>query len=247
MDALLVKFGCEILKNVPGLVSSEVDARLSYDTAKTVERARKIIALYQAAGISKDRVLIKIASTWAGIKAAEQLEAEFGIKCNLTLLFSVAQARACAEANVTLISPFVGRILDYYKAQGKTYPDAAEDPGVVFVTGVYNWYKRYGYNTVVMGASFRNIDEIIELNGCDKLTIGPALLQQLQDKKVDSLPRKLNDVAEKEPKLPKLTEAEFLWQHHADSMANEKLSQGIVAFAKDIEKLEQIIRAKIAQ
>lgn len=247
MDALLVKFGTEILQHVPGVVSSEVDARLSYDTAATVEKAKKVIALYEQAGVAKDRVLIKIASTWEGIKAAEILEHEYGIKTNLTLLFSQAQARACAEAQVTLISPFVGRILDFFKAKGNTYDDAAQDPGVVFVSGVYKWYKTYGYNTIVMGASFRNIQEIIELCGCDKLTISPGLLNQLADLKVDDLEKKLDaDKVEKAAeKLPKLTHAQYLWQHNADPMAVEKLASGIVAFANDIEKLEKIVQQKL--
>ena len=174
-DQLIVNFGCEILKIIPGRISSEVDARLSFDTQASIEKGRKLIALYEIAGISKERVLIKLASTWQGIKAAEQLEKE-GISCNLTLLFSKAQAIACAEANVTLISPFVGRILDWYKAsEGKDFV-GADDPGVISVTSIYNYYKSYGYNTVVMGASFRNTSEIIELAGCDLLTVSPALL-----------------------------------------------------------------------
>ncbi|WP_105899456.1 transaldolase, partial [Haemophilus influenzae] len=178
-DKLAVNIGLEILKIVPGRISTEVDARLSYNTQATVEKARKLIALYNAAGISNDRILIKIASTWQGIRAAEILEKE-GINCNLTLLFSEAQARACAEAGVYLISPFVGRILDWYKANSdkKEYAPA-EDPGVISVTKIYNYYKEYGYNTVVMGASFRNVGEITELAGCDRLTIAPALLKEL--------------------------------------------------------------------
>lgn len=180
-DKLAVNIGLEILKIVPGRISTEVDARLSYNTQATVEKARKLIALYNAAGISNDRILIKIASTWQGIRAAEILEKE-GINCNLTLLFSEAQARACAEAGVYLISPFVGRILDWYKANSdkKEYAPA-EDPGVISVTKIYNYYKEYGYNTVVMGASFRNVGEITELAGCDRLTIAPALLKELQE------------------------------------------------------------------
>ncbi len=180
-DKLAVNIGLEILKIVPGRISTEVDARLSYDTQATVEKARKLIALYNEAGISNDRILIKIASTWQGIRAAEILEKE-GINCNLTLLFSEAQARACAEAGVYLISPFVGRILDWYKANtDKKEYAPAEDPGVISVTKIYNYYKEYGYKTVVMGASFRNVGEIIELAGCDRLTIAPALLKELQE------------------------------------------------------------------
>ena len=177
-DKLAVNIGLEILKIVPGRISTEVDARFSYDTEKTIAKARKLMALYNEAGISNDRILIKIASTWQGIRAAEVLEKE-GINCNLTLLFSQAQARACAEAGVYLISPFVGRILDWYKAhEGKEYA-ASEDPGVISVTGIYNYYKQYGYNTIVMGASFRNVGEITELAGCDRLTIAPPLLKAL--------------------------------------------------------------------
>ena len=173
-DQLIVNFGCEILKVIPGRISSEVDARLSFDTKASIAKGRKLISLYEQAGISKDRVLIKLASTWEGIKAAEQLEKE-GIKCNLTLLFSMAQAIACAQANVTLISPFVGRILDWYKARDNKEYTPSEDPGVQSVTGIYQYYKKYDYKTVVMGASFRNIEEIIELAGCDLLTISPPL------------------------------------------------------------------------
>ena len=190
-DKLAVNIGLEILKIVPGRISTEVDARLSYDTQATVEKARKLIALYNAAGISNDRILIKIASTWQGIRAAEILEKE-GINCNLTLLFSEAQARACAEAGVYLISPFVGRILDWYKANtDKKEYAPAEDPGVISVTKIYNYYKEYGYKTVVMGASFRNVGEIIELAGCDRLTIAPALLKELQENST-ALVRKLD-------------------------------------------------------
>ena len=190
-DKLAVNIGLEILKIVPGRISTEVDARLSYDTQATVEKARKLIALYNAAGISNDRILIKIASTWQGIRAAEILEKK-DINCNLTLLFSEAQARACAEAGVYLISPFVGRILDWYKANtDKKEYAPAEDPGVISVTKIYNYYKEYGYKTVVMGASFRNVGEIIELAGCDRLTIAPALLKELQENST-ALVRKLD-------------------------------------------------------
>jgi len=245
-DQLIVNFGCEILKHVPGRISSEVDARLSFDTQASIEKGRKLIAMYQQAGISKDRVLIKLASTWQGIKAAEQLEKE-GIACNLTLLFSMAQAIACAEANVTLISPFVGRILDWYKTKtGQEYV-GAEDPGVQSVTKIYQYYKQYDYQTVVMGASFRNIDEIIELAGCDLLTISPKLLNELAETNGDLVTK-----LEKSAVLPKsrdeitpLTQQSFDWQHNEDAMAVEKLSEGIRNFAKDQVLLEQMVVSKI--
>lgn len=243
-DKLAVNIGLEILKIVPGRISTEVDARLSYDTQATVEKARKLIALYNAAGISNDRILIKIASTWQGIRAAEILEKE-GINCNLTLLFSEAQARACAEAGVYLISPFVGRILDWYKANtDKKEYASAEDPGVISVTKIYNYYKEYGYKTVVMGASFRNVGEIIELAGCDRLTIAPALLKELQENST-ALVRKLDYKGEVKAKPQPLTEAEFYWQHNSDAMAVEKLADGIRKFAVDQEKLEAMLSAKL--
>ena len=243
-DKLAVNIGLEILKIVPGRISTEVDARLSYDTQATVEKARKLIALYNAAGISNDRILIKIASTWQGIRAAEILEKE-GINCNLTLLFSEAQARACAEAGVYLISPFVGRILDWYKANtDKKEYAPVEDPGVISVTKIYNYYKEYGYKTVVMGASFRNIGEIIELAGCDRLTIAPALLKELQENST-ALVRKLDYKGEVKAKPQPLTEAEFYWQHNSDAMAVEKLAEGIRKFAVDQEKLEAMLSAKL--
>ena len=243
-DKLAVNIGLEILKIVPGRISTEVDARLSYDTQATVEKARKLIALYNAAGISNDRILIKIASTWQGIRAAEILEKE-GINCNLTLLFSEAQARACAEAGVYLISPFVGRILDWYKANtDKKEYAPAEDPGVISVTKIYNYYKKYGYKTVVMGASFRNVGEIIELAGCDRLTIAPALLKELQENST-TLVRKLDYKGEVKAKPQPLTEAEFYWQHNSDAMAVEKLAEGIRKFAVDQEKLEAMLSAKL--
>ena len=243
-DKLAVNIGLEILKIVPGRISTEVDARLSYNTQATVEKARKLIALYNAAGISNDRILIKIASTWQGIRAAEILEKE-GINCNLTLLFSEAQARACAEAGVYLISPFVGRILDWYKANSdkKEYAPA-EDPGVISVTKIYNYYKEYGYNTVVMGASFRNVGEITELAGCDRLTIAPALLKELQENST-ALVRKLEYKGEVKAKPQPLTEADFYWQHNSDAMAVEKLADGIRKFAVDQEKLETMLSAKL--
>ncbi|OOF66449.1 transaldolase [Rodentibacter sp. Ppn85] len=243
-DKLAINIGLEILKIVPGRISTEVDARFSYNTQATVEKARKLIALYNAAGISNDRILIKIASTWQGIRAAEILEKE-GINCNLTLLFSEAQARACAEAGVYLISPFVGRILDWYKANSdkKDYA-SAEDPGVISVTKIYNYYKEYGYNTVVMGASFRNVGEIIELAGCDRLTIAPPLLKELQENPT-ALERKLDFKGEVKAKPQPLTEAEFYWQHNSDAMAVEKLAEGIRKFAVDQEKLEAMLAAKL--
>lgn len=242
-DKLAVNIGLEILKIVPGRISTEVDARLSYDTQATVEKARKLIALYNAAGITNDRILIKIASTWQGIRAAEILEKE-GINCNLTLLFSQAQARACAEAGVYLISPFVGRILDWYKANSdkKEYAPS-EDPGVISVTNIYNYYKQYGYNTVVMGASFRNVGEITELAGCDRLTIAPALLKELQEN-TTALVRKLSYTGEVKAKPQPLSESEFYWLHNSDPMAVEKLADGIRKFAVDQEKLETMLLAK---
>ena len=242
-DKLAVNIGLEILKLVPGRVSTEVDARLSYDTNATVVKARKLIALYEAAGSNKNRILIKIASTWQGIRAAEILEKE-SINCNLTLLFSEAQARACAEAGVYLISPFVGRILDWYKANSdkKEYAPA-EDPGVISVTKIYNYYKQYGYKTVVMGASFRNVGEIIELAGCDRLTIAPPLLKILHETP-NAVERKLNFQGEVQAKPQPLTEAEFYWQHNSDAMAVEKLADGIRKFAIDQGKLEDMLLSK---
>ena len=242
-DKLAVNIGLEILKLVPGRVSTEVDARLSYDTDATVAKARKLIALYEAAGINKNRILIKIASTWQGIRAAEILEKE-DINCNLTLLFSEAQARACAEAGVYLISPFVGRILDWYKANtDKKEYAPAEDPGVISVTKIYNYYKQYGYKTVVMGASFRNVGEIIELAGCDRLTIAPPLLKTLHETP-NAVVRKLGFQGEVKAKPQPLTEAEFYWQHNSDAMAVEKLAEGIRKFAVDQGKLEEMLLSK---
>lgn len=242
IDRLLVVFGLEILKIVPGRVSSEVDARLSFDTAATVAKAREIIALYEKAGISKDRVLIKIASTWEGIKAAEILEKE-GIHCNLTLLFSFAQAVACAEAGITLISPFVGRILDWNKAKTPTADfGGAKDPGVISVTQIYTYYKKFGYKTEVMGASFRNTGEIVELAGCDLLTIAPALLAELKASTAP-LARKLDPAAAAKADLKKVTfnEAAFRFSMNEDAMATEKTAEGIRLFSADIVKLEQLI------
>lgn len=241
-DKLAVNIGLEILKIVPGRVSTEVDARLSYDSDKTAAKARQLIHLYNQAGISNERILIKIASTWQGIRAAEILEKE-GINCNLTLLFSQAQARACAEAGVYLISPFVGRILDWYKANtGKDY-SAEEDPGVLSVKSIYDYYKAHGYKTIVMGASFRNRGEITAIAGCDRLTIAPPLLAELQASE-EALPRQLEDKGAYQEKPAPLTEAEFLWQHNSDAMAVEKLAEGIRKFAADQEKLENLLRAK---
>ena len=237
-DKLSVLIGLEILKIVPGRISTEVDARLSFDIQASVIKAQKLMQMYNDAGISNDRILIKLASTWEGIKAAEQLEKQ-GINCNLTLLFSFAQAQACAEASVYLISPFVGRILDWYKKDSgrDSYP-AAEDPGVVSVTSIYNYYKAKGYKTVVMGASFRNKDEILELAGCDRLTISPQLMDELA-KSDEQVVQKLT--AEQPPieAEASLTEAQFRWLMNQDAMATEKLAEGIRNFAIDQEKLEK--------
>ncbi|MGK0497310.1 transaldolase [Neptuniibacter pectenicola] len=242
-DRLAVEIGREILNIIPGRISTEVDARLSFNTAATLERARKLIDLYAEAGIGKERILIKIASTWEGIQAARQLEQE-GINCNLTLLFSFAQAAACADAGVFLISPFVGRILDWYKANEEGDFSGANDPGVLSVTNIYNYYKANGYNTIVMGASFRNIGEIQELAGCDRLTVAPALMQELEDNNA-ALPTKLSaaNATSEQGKLS-LSEAEFRWMMNEDPMATEKLAQGIRSFAADQVKLEQLL-AKI--
>ncbi|MBL9114455.1 MAG: transaldolase [Verrucomicrobiaceae bacterium] len=245
MDRILVNFGQEILKIVPGRVSTEVDARLSFDRDGTLAKARQIIALYEGAGTSRDRILIKIASTWEGIKAAEVLEKE-GIHCNLTLLFSLAQAVACAEGGIKLISPFVGRILDWYKkSTGKDYT-AVEDPGVQSVTAIYNYYKQFGYGTEVMGASFRNKGEIVELAGCDLLTISPALLGELQAS-TDALVPKLNVADAKAAKLERLTldEKAFRWMLNEDAMATEKTAEGIRKFGEDIVKLEKLVQAAL--
>lgn len=239
-----VAFGREILQHIPGLVSTEVDARLSFDTMATVHEARRVIRSYEAAGIERERVLIKIASTWEGIRAAEILEAE-GIRCNLTLLFSFAQAQACAEAGATLISPFVGRILDWHKkAEGRDF-SAEEDPGVNSVTRIFNYYKGADYGTVVMGASFRNIGEISMLAGCDKLTISPALLDELAASDA-ALPRRLDAAkVEATPRLPQLDEKTFRWQLNEDAMATEKLAEGIRLFAADLVKLEKLLLARL--
>lgn len=244
LSEVAVNFGREILKHIPGLVSTEVDARLSFDTMGTVEEARRVIKAYAAAGIGRERVLIKIASTWEGIRAAELLERE-GIRCNLTLLFSFAQAQACAEAGVTLISPFVGRILDWYKkAEGRDFT-AAEDPGVRSVARIYEYYKGADYQTVVMGASFRNTGEIAQLAGCDKLTISPALLDELAST-ASELPRRLDPLRiEGTLRLPDLDEKTFRWQQNQDAMATEKLAEGIRLFAADLVKLEALLVGKL--
>ena len=244
---LAIAFGKKILAIVPGRVSTEVDARLSYDTEATIKQAHAIIKLYEEQGITKERVLIKIASTWAGIKAAEKLEQE-GIHCNLTLLFGLHQAIACAEAKVTLISPFVGRILDWYKKDtGKDY-QGAEDPGVQSVTKIYNYFKKYDYKTVVMGASFRNIGEIEQLAGCDLLTISPNLLHELEAKQ-EELPRKLDPSHAKSLDIEKLhiDEATFEKMHAEDRMAHDKLKEGIEGFSKALEQLEQLLAKRVAE
>jgi transaldolase len=248
-DKLLVNFGTEIIKIVPGRVSTEVDARLSFNTEATIAKALALIKLYADNGINKDRVLIKIASTWEGIQAAHILETKHQIHCNLTLLFGFAQAVACAEAGVTLISPFVGRILDWYKkSTGEEYTSAT-DPGVSSVSAIYNYYKKFGYNTIVMGASFRNTGEIEELAGCHFLTISPALLGDLQ-KDNKTLERKLSPDNAKSADIKKVSyfkdEASFRWEMNQDAMATEKLSEGIRNFAKDGVKLENMLKEKLS-
>ena len=243
-DRLAVAIGGEILKLIPGRVSTEVDARLSFDTEATVARAHRLVELYDAAGIGRDRLLIKIASTWEGIRAAERLERE-GIHCNLTLLFSFAQAVACAEAGVFLISPFVGRIYDWYIAGGAAKPATPQDdPGVQSVTRIWNWYKRHGYETVVMGASFRNIGQITALAGCDRLTISPELLAELQAGDALLQPALVDDGA-REAAPARIDEPAFRWQHNEDAMATEKLAEGIRKFAQDQVKLEQQLAARL--
>ena len=244
-DRLAVSFGAELTRIVPGRVSTEVDADLSFDTQATVAKARAVIAAYAARGIGRERILVKIASTWEGIRAAELLERE-GIHCNLTLLFSFAQAVACAEAGVRLISPFVGRILDWYKATMKRDYSSAEDPGVISVTQIFEYYKKFGYNTEIMGASFRSKGEITELAGCDLLTISPSLLGELANS-TDPLPKKLDVKAAQSSKWEKVTldEKTFRFQLNEDAMATEKTAEGIRKFSADIVKLEQLIAAKI--
>lgn len=240
---LFVNFGAEILKHIPGYVSTEVDARTSFSVSESVRRGRRIIALYDELGVPRSRVLVKLASTWEGIRAAEILEAE-GIKCNMTLLFNFAQAVAAADARATLISPFVGRILDWHKAAapGKDFSGAA-DPGVVSVTRIYNYYKQHGVATIVMGASFRSVGEVTELAGCDRLTIAPKLLEALAAA-ADAVPRKLSPesaaAAAPEP-VAVFDEASFRWAMNEDAMATEKLAEGIRNFAADIRKLEDFL------
>ena len=246
-DRLAVSFGLKILEIIPGRVSTEVDARLSFDVEATIAKGRELIAQYEAAGISKSRILIKIASTWEGIQAAAVLEKE-GIACNLTLLFGMHQAIACAENGITLISPFVGRILDWYKKDtGKDSYAPAEDPGVLSVTEVYNYYKKFGYKTEVMGASFRNVGEITELAGCDLLTIAPSLLAELQSVEGD-LPRKLDPAKASSASIEKISvdKATFEAMHAENRMANEKLAEGIDGFTKALETLEKLLSDRLA-
>lgn len=247
MDRILILFGCEILKLIPGRVSTEVDAGLSFDTHGTMAKARRLIELYDKAGINRERILIKIASTWEGIRAAEILEKE-GIHCNLTLLFSFAQAVACAEAKVTLISPFVGRIYDYYKKEKGADLPADEDPGVASVTRIYNYYKKFGYQTQVMGASFRKVEQIINLAGCDLLTISPDLLDKLHKTDGELTPKLTADKAKgTEARKINLDEKTFRWMHNEDPMAVDKLSDGIRKFYADARKLEQYALARVQQ
>lgn len=243
-DRLAVLFGREILEIVPGRVSTEVDARLSFDTRASMEKARRLIGLYEGIGIRKERVLIKLASTWEGIRAAEQLQKE-GINCNMTLLFSFEQAVACAEAGAFLISPFVGRILDWYVANTdkKTYAPS-EDPGVQSVRRIYDWYRTHGYQTIVMGASFRNIGQIRALAGCDRLTISPDLLKELNASN-DDLPVALRDSGRREDRPERIDEARFRWGHNENAMATDKLAEGIRKFAADQRKLEALLDAKL--
>jgi transaldolase len=244
MDSLNVAFGCKILEVVPGFVSTEVDANLSFDTETSLKKARKLIKMYEEKGVKRDRVLIKLGTTWEAVQACRVLEAE-GIKCNMTLLFSFAQAVACAEAGATLISPFVGRIMDWFKkSTGKASYEPDEDPGVLSVRRIYAYYKKYGYKTVVMGASFRNKGEILGLAGCDKLTIAPALLQELQSA-TEPIERALSPGMEcTEPKIS-IDEKTFRWMLNEDAMATEKLAEGIRNFNKDSDKLREIIREKL--
>lgn len=247
MDKLAVNFGIEITKIVPGYVSTEVDARLSFDRTATIAKARRLIELYKEAGVDKSRILIKIAATWEGIQAAQVLEKEDGIKCNLTLIFSIAQAVACAENKITLISPFVGRIMDWYKkAEGVEGYAPSDDPGVKSVTAIFNYFKKYGHETIVMGASFRNSGEIIELAGCDRLTIAPALLDELSASK-EAVVKKLDAEVAKGMEIEemKIDEVTFRWMMNEDAMATEKLAEGIRNFTKDIVKLEEVVKGKL--
>jgi transaldolase len=242
VDRVFVNFGCEILRHIPGRVSTEVDARLSFDTAKSIEKAQRFVSLYERAGVKRERVLIKLASTWEGIRAAEKLERE-GIHCNMTLLFSFAQAAACADAGVTLISPFVGRIYDWHRQQRKVDDiDIADDPGVASVTRIYNYYKKHGYKTQVMGASFRKSAQILALAGCDLLTIAPDLLEKLA-RAEGEVPRRLSpdDARAQSIEKLKLDEKSFRWMHNEDAMATEKLAEGIRRFDADARKLEKLL------
>jgi len=243
-DRLAVNIGLEILKSVPGRISTEVDARLSFDRELSLAKARKLIGLYQEQGIDKSRILIKLSSTWEGIKAAEELEKE-GINCNLTLLFSFAQARACAEAGVYLISPFVGWIYDWYKAKDPSAAyDVEKDPGVKSVRAIYDYYKSHRYQTVIMGASFRKVEQILALAGCDRLTISPNLLEELKASQ-SAVERKLEPSSQGLQQPAPLTEAAFRWEHNQDAMAVEKLSEGIRTFAVDQQKLEDMLAAQL--
>ena len=242
-DKLAVNVGVEVLKSIPGRISTEVDARLSFDKDASLSKARKLIKLYNDAGITNERVLIKMASTWEGVCAAEVLEGE-GINCNLTLLFGFGQARACAEAGAFLISPFVGRILDWHKAKHGRDFTAEEDPGVISVRNVYKFYKDHGFKTVVMGASFRNVGEILALAGCDRLTIAPNLLEEL-DAMQGELPRRLNGGTGAMPRPPRMNEAQFRFDLNEDAMATEKLSEGIRGFVVDQVKLEKVLAEKL--
>jgi len=246
MDRLAVNFGKEILKIVPGRVSTEVDARLSFDRDATIAKARELIGLYEKAGIARERILIKVGSTWEGIRAAGELEKE-GIHCNLTLLFSFAQAVACAEAGVTLISPFVGRIYDYYKKERGADIPAADDPGVQSVARIYNYYKKFGYRTQVMGASFRRMEQIVDLAGCDLLTISPDLLEALQQASGEIAPKLTPELARaSDAEKISLDEKTYRWMHNMDPMAVEKLSDGIRRFYEDGRKLEQWAATAVA-
>jgi len=246
MDRLAVNFGTEITKIVPGVVSTEVDARVSFSIKRSIERAHRIIKMYKEKGVDKNRILIKLSSTWEGIKAAEQLEKE-GIHCNMTLLFSMVQAVAAAEAGATLISPFVGRILDWYVNSTKKTYSAKDDPGVLSVAKIYNYYKEHGYKTIVMGASFRNKGEIVALAGCDKLTIGPQFLEELKNSK-DDIPRQLHPERKETSTPPKpLDEETFRWQLNEDAMATEKLAEGIRKFGEAAIQLEQLITKRIEE
>jgi transaldolase len=241
-----VNFGNKITQIVPGYVSTEVDARLSFDTEATIKKGRRIIELYKEMGVDKSRILVKVAATWEGIRAAEVLEKE-GITCNLTLVCNIAQAIACAEAGCTLISPFVGRIMDWYKKdQGVAGFSPAEDPGVISVSAIYNYYKKHGYKTIVMGASFRNKGEITELAGCDRLTIAPGLLDELAGS-TEKLTGKLDAAKASSMDIPKIdmNELMFRWMMNEDPMATEKLAEGIRNFSADIVKLEQVVQAKM--